>query len=936
MSCRSIRPLHDAWQISLTDSNNIEVSIGKIKAIFRPEFVLLNHKQDPKLALRPNDIPNVRYNLPTWKANNKKDILDVQTLQSDQKGDGFDDRILEGKVGDRTANLFEAGHSFKWHAQQVERIGQTYKFIFPAYNGHQLKAEIALDTRTGLPKLTYNFTPADSGYYSIGFVGAPKINPLKANAIWQPMIWNEKRFPDRSYMTLAFRCPLPTTLVQYSNQVLGVIASPEEFPFQPLPRLDNSRFGVALRNEEGKASPMLFSPVLGGEGSFMIPNDTYTFNSFLYVKPSSLTDAYEDIARRVYQFSDIRTNTTVSLNRTFENIIDYGMSKWSFWVDSLKGCGYSTDVPGAVKNVSSLNPLTLALATDRSELYHERAYPTIEYMMSREKFLFSLDPKQKIQSPSRNLTGPAAPVSELASLYQISEYKSNLFVDLAQKEYYRDRARNLEYVERGDRWQNTMALYRATKDSIFLKKLIAQADKYLMERVKKKEVSFGNGSNCFFWPDFSLDWISMLELYEETGKDRYIKAAHQGARDYLQYIWFAPQIPSDTLTVNPDGQAPAYWYLASKGHIPMEAKPEKVAAWRLSEIGLTPESSGTCSGHRAIFMANYAPWLLRICGYTDDQFLREVARSAIIGRYENFPGYHMNTARTTVYEKKDYPLRPFKELSVNSFHFNHIFPLASTLLDYLVADTWLRSEGEIDFPSVFIEGYAYLQNKGYGHKKGIWYGDSVNLWMPSGVIELSGIQTNYLTARVEGAFYVAFLGENLQDNSLVAQLNQEHFSTNLNDIHVVEIWKNGRWKKLEKLQNGQLKLNLKKRDFQVFRIKGLNPISNFQEQIFQKGHQWNEYKADIPLGKTHASIISIARQFQTFYAYLEQDDQDILAADIFLKLDEGEWQKISDKQYPFEFTLSVPEEIQRLAFYLEVKDKATGAIQQSEVYSLSR
>ncbi len=113
---------------------------------------------------------------------------------------------------------------------------------------------------------------------------------------------------------------------------------------------------------------------------------------------------------------------------------------------------------------------------------------------------------------------------------------------------------------------------------------------------------------------------------------------------------------------------PVYWYLKSKGHRPMSAPEERVPAWRLSEIGLTPESSGTMSGHRAIFMANYAPWMLRIAALTGDRMLHDVARSAVVGRYRNFPGYHINTARTTIYEGADYPLRDHRDLSVNSFH----------------------------------------------------------------------------------------------------------------------------------------------------------------------------------------------------------------------------------------------------------------------------
>ena len=154
----------------------------------------------------------------------------------------------------------------------------------------------------------------------------------------------------------------------------------------------------------------------------------------------------------------------------------------------------------------------------------------------------------------------------------------------------------------------------------------------------------------------------------------------------------------------------------------MDAPAERVPAWRLSEIGLTPESSGTSTGHRGIFMANYAAWMLRLAHYTGDEFLARTADHAVIGRYRNFPGYHINTARTTVYEKADYPLRGHMELGANSFHYNHIMPHISLLYDFLVTQALFRSGGKVDFPGEFIEGYAYLQSKFYGHLPGTIYG----------------------------------------------------------------------------------------------------------------------------------------------------------------------------------------------------------------------
>ena len=194
----------------------------------------------------------------------------------------------------------------------------------------------------------------------------------------------------------------------------------------------------------------------------------------------------------------------------------------------------------------------------------------------------------------------------------------------------------------------------------------------------------------------------------------------------------------------------------------MDAPAERVPAWRLSEIGLTPESSGTSTGHRGIFMANYAAWMLRLAHYTGDGFLARTADHAVIGRYRNFPGYHINTARTTVYEKADYPLRGHMELGANSFHYNHIMPHISLLYDFLVTQALFRSGGKVDFPGEFIEGYAYLQSKFYGHLPGTIYGREARLWMPTGLATPADRQLNYISAVDDDALYIVFMNQSAE------------------------------------------------------------------------------------------------------------------------------------------------------------------------------
>ena len=384
---------NDRYTLSVADDGGLMIqSEGAAPQKFEPVFIVLYSEKDPKVALRPNrDLKGINYNTPTWYTGVSKDtepiLLDTKNIPV---GDGFDPRILAGDTTGRTADYFHAGSIVKIRAKLVETNDNKVIWASKNHPSFELRAEITLLDDSKEPLLNLQFSPKKEGYFSIGYCGAPAADTADVSEIWQPMVWQEKRFPDKSYLTMSYHCPLPTTLVSINGVTLGVIADPSELPFQPLPLFANARFGVAVRNHENKAQPMLFSPVLGGVDSKMSVGDTHAFKMRLLVYPGDLLEAYKYIGREMYNFSDYRHNALGSLNQALENMIEYGLSKYSRFDEELKGCDYSTDVPAAVKNVSSLHPLSLALITDNEEIYRRRAYPYIEFMLSRENFLFTL------------------------------------------------------------------------------------------------------------------------------------------------------------------------------------------------------------------------------------------------------------------------------------------------------------------------------------------------------------------------------------------------------------------------------------------------------------------------------------------------------------------------------------------------------------------
>ncbi len=381
------------------------------------------------------------------------------------------------------------------------------------------------------------------------------------------------------------------------------------------------------------------------------------------------------------------------------------------------------------------------------------------------------------------------------------------------------------------------------------------------------------------------------------------------------FTWMAPRIPDTAITVNRGGKVPVYGYLKNKGHTPMTAPEESVPAWRLSEIGLTPESSGTMSGHRGIFMANYAPWMLRIAALTGDKLLHDVARSAVVGRYRNFPGYHINTARTTIYERADYPLREHKELSVNSFHYNHIWPHMSILLDFLVTDAFARSGGKIDFPAHFIEGYAYLQSKFYGDRPGKFFGrDDAVLWLPRHLMKTGSVELNYLAARGRDRLYVAFTNQSPEAVTTAVTLNAAVLPQIAGRTYRVKTLSGER---AGELRDGQLTISVAAMGLTAIEIEGLTVTPKFQDRLVgaKLADAWQKDYLELPYGGARAMILNFGPAATTAFVYLQADDAKFKSVSLTYVAGSAQ-ETVTDASFPFEFTVPLSRDAAALKFRL--------------------
>jgi len=865
---------------------------------YRPVFTVIRADADPALGLsafsstpgeHQANVNPENYPLPEWRA---------------AGGEG------------RTDDVYRAGAVTTLTATGSRPLPDGgVAWSFPANPDFTLTAEMR-PVAGKPPRLSWIFTARTEGWYTIGYTGGPASDPASDDGFLQPLIWQEKRFPRAPLTTAESMGGLPLTLVTRDGVTTGLSVDPEESPYR-LPTIHNARFGVMLRNPEGQAKPAAFAPLFGEANSHFAAGQSASFAVRPLLVAGGWYDAFTQAARDLFGFGDMRRNAGQSLNATIDTMTDFAMDDaHSGWDADLKGFDYNTDVKGTVKVVSALHPLSAALIQDDPEIYRLRALPITEFLMSRSKYLYNADPNSAGQNAARDMKGPAAEVSELADLYEMSRGESPVFkayaLDLAGK----PRALNLLMVSNGEEFWNKLALYRLTRDKKLLAEAEAGADAYIARRITHRQTDFSDvhlDQGGQFWSDFAPRFVELFELWQETREPRFLAAADAGAREYASYAWYFPAIPAGEVTVDTDGRAPVGYFGAKPGDPGIATPPQTVPAWQVSQIGLTPEAQTTYNLNPAVFLAHQAAYELRIAAAAHDPFLHDAARAAIVGRYKTYPGYDINVAFSQVYARADYPDRPFKQLNYNEIYYNHVWPHIALLIDYLLSDFETRSGGAIAFPSHYAQGYAYLRSKVYGDRPGVFMGDSgVHLWMPRHLVHADDPQANYLTGYGNGRFYLALSNEAPGVRTITLTLDRDRIPYVPGRRYTARLWRDGKPAGTTTVIDGKVTLPLSSKGLTAIAVDGLPVFTRLQSAYFATGEQApadgrGSFRTDTtPVGDVTAMLLGFADQ-RDLYVWTSASDSDVREARLTI-LTPGLARTMTDTRHPFEFSLPIGEE----------------------------
>jgi hypothetical protein len=846
-------------------------------------------------------------------------------------------------------------------AIDVRLTGSTLQFIFPATEAGVASLTVSFSALRSAPSFVMGFTAEKEGWYSIGFTGLKATDPGVLDFVYQPLSWAWKRFPSAFAITEEAYANTAATFISHDGFTEGIAAAPEMIPYRFAYSLQwnsagdsankfwrvfpangpkgNSLFGLAVRNNKGLAQPQLFAPLFGGERSYLTKNQHFQFTCAYLLAPGSWSNGVNFLLTDIFKYRNERQNALASLNQTLDNMLAFAMNDvYSGWVKDLKASDYSFDVPGTVKNVSALHALGLAFVTGNENIYKLRALPMMEYVMSREKFLFSVsDTPGQSQSPSHFLYGPCVDIGELSGLAQMTAGQTPAFEEELKRLFGKSRKLNMETETGGGSWQDHLARYRLLKDGTDLQKAKEGAEDYLKQVYDQYAKTFHDapglkdkGAN--FTTDFGYRIYDLLEIYEATSVQRFLDAAIVGARQLLLWTRSNPSVPDTSVLVNAGGKVEGIFpgrRTSNREGSPFVAMdvttyvPEqKVPAWQTSLNGLIPEGPGTYA-FGPVMLAHHAPWLLRLAKLSGDTLFRNAAYNAVVGRYANFPGYYFTSLHTNVYQRQDYPMHPFLDVKYNAMFYNHVWPHLAMLVDFLVSDFYYRSAGKIDFPSVYAPGYAFLTTKVYGGRPGTFMGNkNVRLWLPQQAVFSSAISFNHLMGSNGKDLFIALANTSPVTVSEKIRLNASVVPWSSGKTYKVMVYHPGGRESQGLFKDGLLQVNLPANGFVAYKIIGLHtpPMLLQQADMVAAKKSSRRFLRLQGSGETEgtatAMMLQISPAFADFYIYSDRTEKQWQSASLRYRIGREDWQEVKDNQYPFEFEVHLADPAQKIAYQL--------------------
>lgn len=780
------------------------------------------------------------------------------------------------------------------------------------------------------------------GYVSFGYHGAVEEEPQNLDFLMLPYLYLGHRFPTEAVTMPSDHTPTPAALVTRQNISYAVMAEPGAIPFVwPSPK--QSLYLLGIRNESGKAEPLIYEPLLGSAQSLHSTTGAVSAQFRIWAQEGDWTEAYNGIVTKAYGLKDYRVPTVASLSDTVLNLNKLMHNdEASGWDARAKG-SWNIEERNAVTQPSPLTYLSYALLTGDEDFYKKYARPSLEYLLSRPIAHFS----SYADSPGLGYANSALPLGGPNHAYTCAVYASAYRMTLGSTPAFAnycfkpDQSVNT-FAAHAGRFDDELELYETTGDKQWLDKAMANADKYIAENLTKLP-SRDLGDEPFVNVSFTPDWEGLLHLYEISHEARFLKASHDAAYWLMSTIWTQPSIPNDSITVHPDnapGDNLQIWWKGDRfyrlGFLDTPAAPNapspkapaitvpsaKMPAWMVSQVGLGLEQPVTYAQHTNelnIMMSVWAANLLRLGNLSGDPLMHTYARNATIGRFSNYPGYYAYLF-TYLYQSPDYP---YKGPDVSYIYYHHIAPFAAYVVDYVFSDAEMRSHGDFAFPAARQYGYVWFDSRMRGFAPGKVYGETAWPWVHPTAATSDNKNVDVVLAHNKGSLYVALMNQTYTPQHVTVHLDASVLGAKL-DGNKARVWVENKPQARRVVKDDTIQLNLAGGGFAVLALDGLHihvPAHEVEGPAVAPVEPNNALEVkSIPnstLKATGTYITSPQFHSRELYAFVQATAAQCGAATLVYKIGKGPEERKSVKEFPCEFSIDIPYDQARVDWHVE-------------------
>lgn len=839
-------------------------------------------------------------------------------------------------------NLFQAGSTQWVRPTELSVQGDQVVLTAGRPGEFQLSWKWMLP-ETGWPVVEQTFVPEKEGQWSVVSEEFWRKQSHEVNNIQLGYLINSKRVPSEPFVFPEYQLPVPVSLVELQVEGLGKVnvglaPSASEIPDR-MAKLENSRFGLLVTSPDGGIQPGLTAPLLGTDESRLAAGQAFTFKYHYIVESGSWSDVYEKVARNIFGFRDYRTSWQTSLTDTIHNMIDLMMDDdYSGWWDRAKGFK-DIEILNSVKLANSLAAMEAYLLTGDEEIYKKRALPILEFLVSRSGKVFSPIESKKGPGATSELGGAAYGAATLLPFYEMLKGSTGILYEKAMQD-----------LQSGTRAgiQDQLAAYRTTKDAKYLNEAKRSADKIITTQINSVQTSYTSGTEFVFinWPD----WESLIDVYEITGEQKYLDAAQSAADLFLTSVWMQPVPDANQTTAVPNGPIPRSPYVFWTGErLGWPYNPEdlvqSVNSWIPSQAGLTLEQPVTyedVGGNGQIMNPAWASYLLRLAQYTGKDLYKDVARSSIVGRYSNYPGYYYKQYGITQMD----PLYPYQGPDITDIYYHHIPVQLGLTVDFLINDMMYRSqngiafEGELDPGlSVGTNTFLWFRSSSYGHKQGNVYGyEGMQLWLPKGLVHTSTPQVSWVGATNGSTLAIPLLNYDSQSTQVTVDIDADMIGGEANQS-VRILSEAGDEIETLPMVNGRVELSIPAKGMRTLIIGDVNvslPSLQWQGNGLQPEEQKASYAKDetqiAQLGNIEGSLIIHNDTSYDAFVYTNVKDS-VISEAILHYNDGGQWKTERKSQYPFEFSIGPIRQEVPFQYVLETRT-ASGEVFSSQAKTL--